>query len=64
LSIVDDGKGFDPVRAAARSGTRLGLGLRAAHEMVAALGGEFRVDAAPGHGTTVLVTVPPGGPKT
>jgi two-component system sensor histidine kinase UhpB len=64
LSIVDDGKGFDPVRAAARSGMRLGLGLRAAQEMVAALGGEFMVEASPGRGTTVLVTVPQGGPKT
>ncbi len=62
LSIVDDGKGFDPVRAAAKSGTHLGLAV--AREMVVALGGEFLVDAAPGRGTTVLVTVPPGGPKT
>jgi signal transduction histidine kinase len=62
LSIVDDGKGFDPVRAAARSGTHLGL--RVAQEMVVALGGEFMVDASPGRGTTVLVTVPQGGPKT
>jgi signal transduction histidine kinase len=62
LSIVDDGKGFDPVRTAAKSGTHLGL--RAAQEMVAALGGEFIVDASPGHGTTVLVTVQQGGPKT
>jgi len=62
LSIVDDGKGFDPVRVAAKPGMRLGL--RIAQEMVAALGGEFVVDASPGRGTTVLVTVPRGGPKT
>ena len=59
LSITDDGKGFDPVRASAKSGTHLGL--RAAEEMVAALGGEFVVNASPSRGTTVLVTVPLGG---
>jgi len=61
LSIVDDGKGFDPVHMAAKLGAHLGLLI--AHEMVMALGGEFMVDAAPGRGTTVLVTLPQGGPK-
>jgi signal transduction histidine kinase len=62
LSIVDDGKGFNPARAAVKPGTHLGL--RAVQEMVMALGGEFIVDASPGRGTTVLVTVPKGVPKT
>jgi signal transduction histidine kinase len=61
LSITDDGKGFDPVHMAAKLGAHLGLLI--AHEMVMALGGEFMVDAAPGRGTTVLVTLPQGGPK-
>jgi PAS domain S-box-containing protein len=61
LSIVDDGKGFAPVRVEATSGTHQGL--RVIQEMVAALGGEFLVDASPGRGTTVLVTLPEGGPK-
>ena len=61
LSIVDDGKGFDPVRVAAKPGARLGL--RIAQELVAALGGEFVVNASSGRGTTVLVTMPRGGPK-
>jgi PAS domain S-box-containing protein len=56
LSIIDDGKGFDPVRAAAKPGPHLGL--RAAREMVETLGGEFTVNAAPGRGTSVLVTLP------
>jgi signal transduction histidine kinase len=61
LSIIDDGKGFDPVRAAAKPGTHLGL--RAAREMVEALGGEFIVHSAPGCGTSVLATLPPATPK-
>jgi signal transduction histidine kinase len=61
LSITDDGKGFDPVHVAAKLGAHLGLQI--AREMVAALGGEILVDASPGCGTTVLVTLPQGGPK-
>jgi PAS domain S-box-containing protein len=56
LSIIDDGKGFDPVRAAAKPGAHLGL--RAAREMVETLGGRLMVHSAPGLGTTVLVTLP------
>ena len=61
LSIIDDGKGFDLVKAAAKPGTHLGL--RAAREMVEVLGGEFIVHSAPGRGTSVLATLPPATPQ-
>jgi PAS domain S-box-containing protein len=56
LVVADDGVGFDPAQVAARPGSRLGL--RATREMLAALGGQLEIDAAPGRGTTVRVTVP------
>jgi PAS domain S-box-containing protein len=61
LSINDDGKGFVPGRPPARHGAHLGL--RAAHEMVAALGGKFVVNSSPGRGTTLLVTLPQTAPR-
>jgi signal transduction histidine kinase len=54
LRIRDDGKGFD---AAAVPDGHLGLaGMRARAEKV---GAGFNVDARPGQGTTIEVTVPP-----
>ncbi|WP_030438921.1 HAMP domain-containing sensor histidine kinase [Actinoplanes subtropicus] len=55
LSVRDDGAGFDPGRAAERHG--MGLGLM--RERVAELGGELRVESAPGRGATVRVTLGP-----
>jgi signal transduction histidine kinase len=51
LSVVDDGKGFQPAR------TR-GMGLLGMEERVAQLGGSLRVEAAPGIGTTLTVELP------
>jgi signal transduction histidine kinase len=51
--VDDDGVGFDP--AAPRSG---GLGMVGLRERVEALGGEFRVDSAPGRGTRTTATIP------
>jgi PAS domain S-box-containing protein len=54
LRIRDDGKGFD---AAAVPDGHLGLaGMRARADKI---GAGFSVDARPGHGTTIEVTVPP-----
>ncbi|AEB11109.1 histidine kinase [Marinithermus hydrothermalis DSM 14884] len=58
LVVEDDGVGFDPRRVAS---TRLGLaGMR---ERVELLGGQFRLESAPGAGTTVYARLPlkPGG---
>jgi signal transduction histidine kinase len=55
LSVSDDGAGFDPARAAERHG----MGLDLMRERVAELGGELRLESAPGEGTTVRITLGP-----
>ena len=55
LSVRDDGAGFDPDRAAERHG----MGLELMRERVAELGGELRVESAPGRGTTVRARLGP-----
>ncbi|PAX08845.1 sensor histidine kinase [Sphingomonas lenta] len=63
LRISDDGRGFDPDpnlvldRDAPPDG-REHLGLAFMAERVATLGGTFRLESAPGRGTTVSATVP------
>ncbi|WP_329124944.1 sensor histidine kinase [Streptomyces sp. NBC_01465] len=55
LDVVDDGQGFDPVRAPAADG---GFGLPAMRSRAESLGGTFAVESAPGQGTAVAVTLP------
>jgi len=50
--IEDDGQGFSP------SDATVGLGLAGMRERVTLLGGRLRVEASPGHGTTVAAEVP------
>lgn len=58
LSVADAGAGFDPSDTADRTSGRLGLfGIR---ERLQALGGSLDIDAAPGRGTRVTLTVPAG----
>jgi signal transduction histidine kinase len=52
LTVADDGRGMDPGRA-----TR-GLGLLGAGERAAALGGELRLESAPGAGVRVMLRIP------
>ncbi len=54
LRVADDGIGFDPQQVAGRRTFGL-LGIR---ERVAALGGELSIDARPGAGTTLSVSLP------
>ncbi|MFG2874746.1 sensor histidine kinase [Streptomyces sp. NPDC048337] len=54
LVVADDGRGFRADSPARRAG----FGLRAMHERLALLGGRVEVDAEPGRGTVVTVTVP------
>jgi signal transduction histidine kinase/ligand-binding sensor domain-containing protein len=54
LEILDDGVGFD----CARLGTPGGLGLMTMRERAGQLGGACDIESAPGHGTTIRVTVP------
>lgn len=57
VTVEDDGQGFDPA-AAIRAGRSRGLvGMRERAEL---LGGELRIDSAPGQGTTVTAVIPLG----
>jgi len=52
LSVRDDGAGFDP------AADTNGFGLLGMRERVELLGGGLSLDAAPGHGTTITVSIP------
>jgi PAS domain S-box-containing protein len=54
LAVVDSGVGFDPKRQRSNPS----LGLASMKERVRLLGGEFEIESAPGHGTTILAWVP------
>jgi signal transduction histidine kinase len=56
LEVRDDGRGFDPGDAAERHG----MGLALMRERVTELGGDFRLDAAPGQGAAIMVRLPAG----
>jgi signal transduction histidine kinase len=53
--VRDDGIGFDP---AATRACPQGLGLVGMRERLEALGGELRIESAPGHGTVVTARIP------
>lgn len=59
LEVVDDGNGFD-VAAKAAAGSRRsgGLGLLGMRERLAMIGGELRLDSAPGQGTRLSARAP------
>lgn len=57
LDVLDDGIGFDPAAPIGAS-TGTGLGLAGLRARVAEVGGSTQIDAAPGHGTAVNITVP------
>ncbi|MEU2231043.1 sensor histidine kinase [Streptomyces vietnamensis] len=56
LDVVDDGLGFDP--ASVRPSSDGGFGLPAMRSRAESLGGTFTVEAAPGQGTAVAVSLP------
>jgi signal transduction histidine kinase len=59
LVVEDDGRGFDPERAALPLADRmLGLGLLGMRERTALVGGTMDIESAPGKGTTVFVRFP------
>jgi signal transduction histidine kinase len=53
LRLSDQGRGFDPLRSDVA-----GIGLLTMRERVELIGGEFRIDTAPGTGTTIEATLP------
>lgn len=60
LDIVDDGAGFDVEAVAGPRPDGSGFGLISVRDRVEALGGEFRVESAPGAGTAIAVSLPAG----
>lgn len=60
LTVADNGAGID-LNAQASDNARSGTGLLGMRERVWSMHGEFEIDARPGKGTTVIVTVPIGG---
>lgn len=60
IEVRDTGAGFDAASILAQpTGRAHGLGM--AQQRMALYGGRVEVDAAPGRGTTVVITVPAGG---
>jgi two-component system sensor histidine kinase UhpB len=58
--IQDTGAGFDLNEVLSRKGSR-GLGLLGIRERVESVGGELAIQAAPGNGTSLYITIPMGG---
>jgi signal transduction histidine kinase len=57
MSISDDGVGLETASISA-SRRRAGLGMVTMRERTQAVGGEFEIGAAPGHGTQITVRIP------
>lgn len=57
VTVEDDGRGFDPPAAIAAGRSRGLVGMRERAEL---LGGELKIDSAPGQGTTVRAEIPLG----
>ncbi|WP_161569164.1 GAF domain-containing sensor histidine kinase [Candidatus Oscillochloris fontis] len=58
MRIADNGQGFDPVQVLADRSNASHYGLSSMRERADALGGQIRIDSAPGSGTTLTVTLP------
>jgi signal transduction histidine kinase len=61
VSIVDQGKGFDPKAAANGPGTGLAKSVR---DRLTQVGGTTQVTSAPGCGTEVELSVPLSAPRS
>ncbi|MFP4395487.1 MAG: histidine kinase N-terminal 7TM domain-containing protein [Anaerolineales bacterium] len=63
ITLVDDGRGFNPTAWSANGGRdaagRVHFGLRVMRERAQAVGGSLTIEAAPGQGTRVEITMPP-----
>jgi len=58
LKVVDDGQGFSPAEIGESGGSGGGWGLAGMRERAGLLGGQFRIDSAPGGGTTLTLRLP------
>lgn len=61
LDIVDDGVGFDVDMVSGPRQDGTGFGLTSVRERIESLGGELRVESAPGSGTAVALRLPASG---
>src|SRR5205823_576457 len=73
VEIKDTGQGipsdlmpriFDPFFTTKPAGRGIGLGLSICRDIVTSLGGEITAESAPGHGTTVRVSLPSSGVRS
>ena len=58
LTVQDNGHGFSPEEARARTRDDEHFGLRSIHDRATLLGGDARISSQQGEGTTVFVQVP------
>jgi len=58
LTIEDDGRGFAVDQVLGVQPERRAWGLLGVQERVSLVGGKFKVDSAPGHGTKMTVEIP------
>ncbi|NUM45655.1 MAG: GAF domain-containing sensor histidine kinase [Anaerolineales bacterium] len=58
LHIQDQGKGFDPKKALARSYNREHFGLHGIQERIHGMGGNCQFQSRPGEGTQILIKIP------
>jgi signal transduction histidine kinase len=58
LEVLDDGRGFDVAQALGGADKQAGWGLLGIQERTSLLGGEHRIESAPGKGTRISVSVP------
>jgi two-component system sensor histidine kinase UhpB len=58
LEIRDDGRGFDMEQISGQALSRKQLGLLGIQERVSLVGGEVKIDSAPGIGTRLYISVP------
>ena len=61
LVITDEGRGFDPETALARSVNREHFGLRGIQERARALGGDCEIHSRPGAGARIMINLPING---
>jgi signal transduction histidine kinase len=58
MSILDDGRGFDPVRARTAASAGAGTGLGSLYDRVRVYDGSMNIDSSPGHGCEIRLRIP------
>ncbi len=58
VTIIDDGRGFDPKKVLRDDGKQTGWGLLGIVERTLLLGGDYKIDSTPGEGTRIKVRIP------